>query len=176
MMIYKFKFETVYSEIEPIPLSAQYRMDCTGVRFNPETWNCLSDEARALFCHLPVKTKKDKECYKSYILYLLKRKRRWVSLLDPDQTARDKAQWENLFRIPDKVYQMAIDLDFTLSPQDWLKMSDFKRYIIFKLAQGIHSTDYLKKALGELLRKESKISAWKSEVEKHPETASKFVS
>ncbi|HTC19693.1 MAG TPA: nitrate reductase associated protein [bacterium] len=175
-MIHNYKFEKIYSEIEPIPLSAQYRMDCTGVKLNLETWNGLSKETQALFCNHPVRTKKDQECYRAYILYLLKRKRRGVLLLDPDQINGDKAQWENLFRIPDKVYQMAVDLNYTLSPQDWLKLSDFKRYILFKLAQGIHSTDYLKKALAEVLRKESKISSLKSNAENYQATVGEFVS
>jgi hypothetical protein len=71
---------------------------------------------------------------------------------------------------------MAIDLDYTLSPQDWLKLSDFKRYILFKLADGIHSTDYLKRALSELLRKESKISSLKSNDESYQTTVGEYVS
>lgn len=65
-MTYKLKFEEeVHSEIEPIPFAAQYRLDNVGVKFGPETWNNLSNEARLLFCHLSLKTVKEKEYYKN---------------------------------------------------------------------------------------------------------------
>ncbi len=176
-MTYKLKFEEeVHSEIEPIPFAAQYRLDNVGVKFGPETWNNLSNEARLLFCHLSLKTVKEKEYYKNYVLYLLKRKRRRVSLLDAAEVNREKAQWENPIRIPERVYQMVINLDYTLSPRDWLKMSDFKRYVLVKLSQGIHSTNYLNKALAELLGAESKISTWKSKSANYSDAVNQLIS
>lgn len=176
-MGYKLKFEEeVYSEIEPIPLAAQYRLDNVGVKFGPETWNNLSNEAKLLFCHLSLKTAKEKEYYRNYVLYLLKRKRRRVSLLNADEVNREKAQWENLMRIPERVYQMVVNLDYTLSPRDWLRMSDFKRYVLVKLSQGIHSANYLDNALAELLGAESKISMWKSKSPNYSNAVNQLIS
>jgi hypothetical protein len=163
-MSYEFKFETeVQSGMESIPFATQYRMDSIGVRIRPETWNVLSKEARLLFSHLSVKTDKDKECYRTYLLYLLKRRRRTVFVMSEEQAERERAEWENLTYVPVQVYKMVVDLDYTLSLRDWIKMSDLNRYILVKLSKARHTKDYLDKALMELLGAESQVTAWKSE-------------
>lgn len=176
-MVTKFKFEEeTISEIEPIPLSTQYRLDNIGVKIRPETWNKLSKETQLLFGHFPVKTDEDKECYRMYLLYLLKRKRRFVQILDANQVSLAKDEWENLARIPSRVYQMVVELEYTLSQRDWVKMSDFKRYALVKLSQGKYPNDYLSKALLELLPFESKVTAWKSKPVNAPDISRQFIS
>jgi hypothetical protein len=163
-MSYQFKFEEeVQSGMESIPFAAQFRMDSIGVRIRPETWNVLSKEARLLFSHLSVKTDKDKDCYKTYLLYLLKRRRRTVLVMSEEQTDREKAEWENLAYVPIHVYKMVVDLDYTLSLRDWIRLSDLNRYVLVKLSKGRHDRNYLNKVLIELLGDESKITAWKPE-------------
>lgn len=163
-MSYQFKFEEeVYSEIEPIPFSTQYRMDAVGVKIRPQTWNVLSKETKFLFSHLPVKTDKDKECYRTYLLYLLKRRRRLVFLINEEQMAVERAEWENLVYVPVPVYKMIVDLSYTLSLRDWVQLSDLNRYVLVKLSKGQFDRTYLDKALMELLGAESKVTVWKSE-------------
>ena len=163
-MSYQFKFEEeVQNEIEPIPFATQFRMDSIGVRIRPETWNVLSKETRLLFSHLSVKTDKDKECYKTYLLYLLKRRRRTMFIMTDEQAERERSEWENLTYVPLPVYKMIVDLDYTLSLRDWIKMNDLNRYVLVKLSKGEHTKDYLNKALMELLGAEAKITAWKTE-------------
>lgn len=165
-MVKRFKFEKeTYSEIKPIPLSTQYRLDAIGVKLCAETWNELSQEDQLLFSHFPLRNDGDKKCYRTYLLYLLKRLGGSVCLMDVDQVNRAKDEWENLTRVPPRVYQMIIDLNYTLSRRDWTKMSDFKRYVLVKLSQGNHPSDYLNKALAEMLPAESKVSSWKSRSE-----------
>ncbi|HXL72512.1 MAG TPA: nitrate reductase associated protein [bacterium] len=162
-MSYQYQFEQeIYSAIEPIPLSAQFRMDSIGVKIRPETWNVLSKETRLLFSHISVKSEKDRECFKIYFLYLLKRKRRQVHLMDREEIARERNEWENLIQIPARVYQMAVDLDYTLFQEDWIKLSDFKRYALVKLSKGHYSESYLRKALAELFGFEPQVPAWNS--------------
>jgi hypothetical protein len=162
-MSYQFKFEEeIQSEIEPIPMSAQYRMDSIGVKIRPETWNVLSKETRLLFSHISVKSEKDRECFKTYFLYLLKRKRRQVHLMGEQEIIRQRTEWENLIQVPAPVYQMVVDLDYTLFQEDWIKLSDFKRYALVKLSQGHYSESYLRKALAELFGFEPQVPSWNS--------------
>jgi hypothetical protein len=164
-VINKFKFEEeTFSGIVSFPLSTQFRLDSIGVQIHPETWNKLSPKTRRLFSYFSVKTTEDKERYRMYILFLMKHLRRPVSLLEAGQVDRARAEWENLTRIPIAVYQMVVNLDYTLSPRDWIKMSDFKRYALVKLSQGEFPKDYLDKALVELLPVESKIKVRKSKL------------
>lgn len=151
-MFRKLKFEEpVYSELKSIPLSTQYKLNTIGVELRPESWNSLSIEARILFCHLSIQTRQDREIYKRYLLYLLKRKRRWVRILDPDHMRRTNFQWENLAQVPADVYQMAVDMGFILSSKDWIALDDFKRYVLVKFSQSKPSEEYLEKALKEIL-------------------------
>lgn len=168
-MFRKLKFEEMgYFDLKQIPLSTQYKLDAVGVKIRPETWNSLSLEARQLFCHIPVKTDQDKDCYRNYLLYLLKRLRRQVQILEPGQVQQEKAQWENPGRIPDGVYRMVVEMDFTLSPQDWLAMNDFQRYALFQLSKGNHGLDDLNAALAELLPVRAKVSTWKKKAAAEP--------
>jgi len=176
-MFCKFKFEKKFdSIIEPIPLSTQYRLDNIGVVIRTETWNKLSKESRMLFDHFPVKTDEDKECFRRYLLYLLKRIKRTVQVLDDDQVNRANAQWQDFARIPQQVYQAVVDLDYTLSPRDWIKLSDFKRFVMVKLSQGNHSRGLLNEAFMEILGTESKVTAWKSKSENYSESLNQLVS
>jgi hypothetical protein len=162
-MSYQFKFEQeVYYEIEPIPMSAQFRMDSIGVRIRPETWNVLSKETRLLFSNISVKSEKDRECFKIYFLYLLKRKRRQVHLMSQEEMERERHEWENLIQVPARVYQMVVGLDYTLFQEDWVKLSDFKRYVLVKLSKGHYSENYLRKSLAELFGFEPRVPAWNS--------------
>jgi hypothetical protein len=161
-MFRKFKFEEeIYSDLRGIPLSTQFKLDAIGVRIRIETWNRLSQEARLLFCQIPAKTDQDKECYRNYLLYLLKRKRRQVHLLEPAQLEKERAEWENPGQIPMGVYKMVVDAGFTLSPQDWLELDEFKRYVLAKLSRENHNRIYLGAALNELLPTPAKIPSWK---------------
>lgn len=159
-MFRKLKFEEeIYSELKLIPLSTQYKLDTIGVKLRQESWNALSIEARVLFCHLSIQTKQDREVYRRYLLYLLKRKRRLVQVLEPDEVESVKASWEDLSRIPVDVYKMVVEEGFILSSKDWISTDDFKRYVLFKLSQLKPRREYLKKALREILDPVLKISS-----------------
>ncbi|GEM_PF-4451262 len=162
-MVFKFRFEKdSWDGVVSIPLSTQFRLATVGAKVNPGTWNHIPQEVQILLGRLPVKTERDKDCYRMFVLYALRQLGKPVSVLDPDQLFRQNYEWENPARIPDRVYRMAVDLGFTLSPRDWLKMNEMRRYILVKLAQEAHGPDFLKRVLEELLCPESKISAWKT--------------
>jgi hypothetical protein len=75
---------------------------------------------------------------------------------------RQRTEWENLIQVPAPVYQMVVDLDYTLFQEDWIKLSDFKRYALVKLSQGHYSESYLRKALAELFGFEPQVPSWNS--------------
>jgi hypothetical protein len=163
-MFRKLKFEQeLYDSLNFIPLSTQYKMDLLGVKFRRESWMKLSLEARQLFCHMSVRTDEDKESYRRYLVYLLKRLRRQVTVLEPPQINKEKSEWENTSRIPLGVYQMVVNMGFTLFQRDWFQLDEFQRYVLSKLSRGNHDREYLNRALGEILPAPAKISAWKME-------------
>jgi hypothetical protein len=168
-MFRKLNFEEeAYSELKQIPFSTQYKLHSLGVKLRPESWNSLSLEARQLFCQIPIKSEQDKECYRNYLFYLLKRRRRQIHLLEPGQVEREKAKWENPVLIPNGVYQEVVDLGFTLSPRDWLEMGEFQRFVLVQLSEGNYDRDYVAKALVELLPLRAKISTWKKKTAIEP--------
>ncbi len=166
-MFRKLKFEQeLYDSLNHIPLSTQYKMDLLGVKFRRESWVKLSLEARQLFCHMSIRTDEDKESYRRHLVYLLKRLRRQVTVLEPLQINKEKSEWANVTSIPLRVYQMVVSLGFTLFHGDWLHLDEFHKYVLVKLSRGNHDGNYLKMALEELLSAPAKISAWKMEEER----------
>jgi hypothetical protein len=112
---------------------------------------------------MSIRTDEDKENFRRYLVYLLKRLRRRVTVLEPQQIDKEKSEWENIARVPQRVYQMVVNMGFTLFLRDWVQLDEFKRYVILKLSKENYGREYLNRALEELLPTPAKISAWKME-------------
>jgi len=78
-------------------------------------------------------------------------------------------------QVPLRVYQMVVDLDYTLFQEDWIKMSDFNRYALVKLSQGHYSQNYLRQALSELLSPESRVTAWNSKSDNYSDSLEQVI-
>ena len=63
-MFRQFKFEeALYPKLEGIPLSTRFKLDTIGVEFPLPIWGRLALEERWVLCHMPIRSKGERECY-----------------------------------------------------------------------------------------------------------------
>lgn len=151
-MFRKFKFEEeIYSKLQGIPMSTHYKLDRVGLKIGVKTWNRFSAEEKQVLCHLSVRSQGEMECYKEYLLYLLNRLKEKPEWLDPETGKKEKAQWENLSRIPESVYLKVLSLKSLMTPVEWIRLDDLERYALFRLSLEKYSDVLFGKALEEFL-------------------------
>jgi hypothetical protein len=148
----KFKFEEeIYGKLQSVPLSTQFKLDRVGAKLSTKNWNRFSDEERHVLCHLSVRSQGELECYREYLTYLLRKLKEKADWQDPQVGLLEKAQWENLARIPEGVYLRALRLKVIISPGDWIQLDDLERYALVRLSVENQPMEMFAKALQEFM-------------------------
>lgn len=151
-MFRKFKFEeSLYGKLQEIPLSTRYKLDRVGLKLDTKSWNRFSPEEKHVLCHLSVRSQGELECYKEYLLYLLRRYKAKAEWIDGDTAKKDKIEWENLNRIPEEIYLRVLSLKGLITPVEWIRLDDLERYALFRLSQEKYSGSMFAQALQEFL-------------------------
>jgi hypothetical protein len=151
-MFRKFKFEeTLYGKLQEIPMSTRYKLDRIGLKLEPKSWNRFSPEEKHVLCHLSVRSQGELECYKEYLLFLLRRHKAKAEWVDTESAKKEKSQWENLNRIPEAVYLKVLALKGLMTPVEWIRLDDLERYALFRLSQEKYTGSLFAQALEEFL-------------------------
>ncbi|HEY5039211.1 MAG TPA: nitrate reductase associated protein [bacterium] len=147
----KFNFE---EEIRPkvgyVPLATRYKLDIVGLRLPKKSWSVLAEEEREVLCHLSVRSQGEKECYRRYLAHLLAKRGERPEFLDPSEIQQERNQWENPILIPVSVRRKMQEAGLSMVEEEWLKMDDLERYVLFRLSKENGSADPFQRALQEL--------------------------
>ena len=151
-MFRQFKFEeTLYEKLDRIPISTRFKLETLGLAFPAEVWNRLAPAERWVFCHLPIRSKGERECYVQYLQYVLRRQGSPTTKMEAFDPASDKKSWEDLARIPQEVAQKMRDLNLPLFWPEWIKLDDMERYAVYKLCQENAEDPLVQQAVQEFL-------------------------
>lgn len=152
-MFRKFKFEEAhYRDLSAIPMSTRYKLDRVGLQLEPKTWAQFSMEERRVLCHLSVRSQGEVECYEEFLASLLRRNKGKIEKRDPLESRRERAEWENLNRIPEQVYMRVLKLKKILTPQEWIDLDDLERYVLYRLSLEKYNDEVFLQAFEEFLR------------------------
>jgi hypothetical protein len=150
-MFRKFKFEEdFYDQLKCIPFSTRHKLDLAGVKLSLKSWNVFSEEDRQKFCEMPA-DKGQSDQYRKALVSLLEKLGEPVKLMEAAQLESEKAQWGNPERVPVDVETKISQLGLSLKVDDWKKLDDLQRFVLFKLSQGKHDHVNLGPALKEFL-------------------------
>lgn len=151
-MFRQFKFEeSLYEELHQIPVSTQFKLETIGFQFPLDTWNRLPIEERWVLCHLPIRSKGEKECYCNYLIFLLNREGADPSAYDLRNNQSEKKAWDELARVPGEVAAKVRELDVPLYWPDWIKLDDMERYAIYKLCKEESADAQIQQVVQEFL-------------------------
>ena len=132
-MFRQFKFEEpLYQKLDLIPISTRFKLETLGFQFPLEAWNQLALAERWVFCHLPIRSKGEKECYGGYLAYVLKRHGITIAC---EGAAQEKKGWEDLSRLPAEVAQKMRDLNLPLFWPEWIKLDDMERFTVYRFCR-----------------------------------------
>jgi hypothetical protein len=151
-MFRQFKFEeALYEKLDHIPVSTQYKLESLGLRFPRAAWSQLVLPERWVFCHLPIRSKGERECYSQYLSYVLNRDKMLAAVPRDSKPEPIKKGWEDISRLPSEVAQKMRDLNLPLFWPEWIKMDDMERYALFKLCQENAEESQIRQAVQEFL-------------------------
>lgn len=132
-MFRQFKFEEpLYQKLGQIPVSTLFKLETLGFQFPADAWGQLALAERWVFCHLPIRSKGERECYSGYLAYVLKRHGITVA---PEGATGEKKAWEDLSRLPGEVAQKMRDLNLPLFWPEWIKLDDMERFTLYKFCR-----------------------------------------
>lgn len=151
-MFRKFKFEQdFYDKLRCIPFSTRYKLDLAGVKLSLKSWNLFSEEERAKLCEMDVEGPEASH-YRELLVSLLQKLGEPTKFLESTQLDQEKAQWGNLNQVPADVKLKLSQLGLTIGPEDWKRLDNLQRFVLFKLSQGKHDHVNLGPALKEFLK------------------------
>ncbi len=150
-MFRKFKFEEdFYGQLKCIPFSTRHKLDLAGVKLSLKSWNLFSEEDRNRFCEMPAEGSNAGR-YREALVSLLEKFGEPVKFMEASQLESEKTQWGNLSLVPADVTAKLSQLGPALTVEDWKKLDDLQRFVLFKLSQGKHDHANLGPALKEFL-------------------------
>lgn len=151
-MFRKFKFEQdFYDKLRCIPFSTRYKLDLAGVKLSLKSWNFFSEEERAELCGMEAEGPEAAH-YRETLVALIQKSGEPAKFLEPAQLEQEKAQWNNLDQIPADIAAKISQLGLTIRLEDWRKLDNLQRFVLFKLSQGKHDHVNLGPALREFLK------------------------
>lgn len=149
-MFRQFKFEEpLYRRLEQMPLSTRFKMERLGLQLPLPAWSQLAPEERWVLCHMPIRSRGERECYVAYLAYLLRRQK--VPAPAGAAAPSERKAWEDLSRLPPEVAQKGRELNLPLYWPDWIKLDDMERYIVYKLCVEKAPDSQIHQAVQELL-------------------------
>lgn len=150
-MFRQFKFEeALYQKLEEIPISTRFKLETLGLDLPLEIWNQLVPAERWVFCHLPIRSKGEKECYTGYLAYVLKRQG-VQSPVVREAPPVEKKVWEDLSRLPAEVAQKMRDLNLPLFWPEWIKLDDMERFTLYKFCRENTGDAHIQQVVQEFL-------------------------
>ncbi len=150
-MFRQFKFEErLYQKLDQIPISTQFKLETLGLELPLEVWTQLVPAERWVFCHLPIRSKGEKECYNGYLAYIL---RRHGFPLPPerDTASPEKKAWEDLSRLPSEVALKMRELNLPLFWPEWIKLDDMERFSLHKFCRENSDDALIQQVVQEFL-------------------------
>lgn len=151
-MFRQFKFEEpLYEKLDQIPISTRFKLETLGLVFPAEAWIQLAPAERWVFCHLPIRSKGERECYVQYLGFVLHRLGYTATKRDGIESVAEKKSWEDIGRIPPEVAQRMRDLNLPLFWPEWIKLDDMERYAVFRLCREKAEDHLVQQAIQEFL-------------------------
>lgn len=149
-MFRQFKFEeALYQKLEQIPISTRFKLESLGLDLPLAVWSQLVQAERWVFCHLPIRSKGERECYNGYLTYVLRR--HGFPLPKRETASMGKKAWEDLSRLPSEVAQKMRDLNLPIFWPEWIKLDDMERFCLHKFCKENADNTLIQQAVQEFL-------------------------
>ncbi len=150
-MFRQFKFEEgLYQKLDQIPISTQFKLETLGLELPLEVWGQLVPAERWVFCHLPIRSKGERECYNGYLTYVLQR-HGFPLPSERDAASAEKKAWEDLSRLPSEVALKMRGLNLPLFWPEWIKLDDMERFSVYKFCRENSDDTLIQQAVLEFL-------------------------
>ncbi|MEO6229489.1 MAG: nitrate reductase associated protein [Ferruginibacter sp.] len=143
-----FLFEEDFMEdnIRCIPMLVRFKLDAAGIKLKLAEWSKFSVDERNQLAIQQCDTDEEIVVYKNYLQQLVKfRSGNQPTVL---QLIQDPA-WANLEKVDESLLAKASEYDWTISVEQWKRLSDLQRFALLKLYRPGHENKNFPKAMKE---------------------------
>lgn len=141
-----FEADFVEDNIRCIPMIVRFKLDLAGIKLKLAEWSRFEAEERKQLSVLPCVSKEEKDEYKNYLQFLV----RWrtgneASILSIDADPL----WLKHDIVPDVIITQAAQFGWTLTPDQWNRLSYLQRFALIKLSKPGHENRNFPRAFTE---------------------------
>lgn len=141
-----FEADFVEDNIRCIPMIVRFKLDLAGIKLKLAEWSRFEAEERKQLSLLSCISKEEKDEYKNYLQFLV----RWrtgneASILSIDADPL----WLKHDIVPDGVITQAAQFGWTLTPDQWNRLSYLQRFALIKLSKPGHENRNFPRAFTE---------------------------
>ncbi len=132
---FRFEADFVDAGIRCIPMIVRWKLDLVGVKMLLSTWVRCSFSERQQLVSLPCSAEGEKELYRAFLFGLSEKYtgRLPAMLAVPASTA-----WEQVQEIPADLQAQAAAHGWSISLQQWARLSLLQRFALLKLCRPGH--------------------------------------
>jgi hypothetical protein len=143
-----FRFEEDFMEdnIRCIPMIVRFKLDACGIKLKLKEWSKMTFDERALLAELPIDSSNEVARYKEILMQLItKHTGNEATLL----TVSLNPDWSLADRLPNALEEKLIELNLSMSIEQWQRLSTLQRFALLKLTRPGHENKNFPKAMKE---------------------------
>jgi hypothetical protein len=143
---FQFEEDFVEDNVRCIPMIARFKLDACGIKLKLAEWCKMNIEERKNLASLPCDTMEEIIEYRFYLKDLI------LNRTGNEATELPVLQnpaWALLDEIPFPIQEKLHEFNWTLSPDQWSKLSDLQRFALLKLSYPSHENRNFPKAMKE---------------------------
>jgi hypothetical protein len=143
-----FRFEEDFMEdnIRCIPMIVRFKLDACGVKLKLKEWSKMTFDERALLAEHPIDSSNEVAKYKEILIQLItKHTGNEATLL----TINLNPDWSLADRLPNALEEKLIELNLSMSIEQWQRLSTLQRFALLKLTRPGHENKNFPKAMKE---------------------------
>ncbi|MCX2492129.1 nitrate reductase associated protein [Pedobacter sp. PF22-3] len=143
---FKFEEDFIEENVRCIPMIVRFKMDNAGIKLKLAEWSKFLPSERILLALLPVSTKKQTDKYHQFLIGLITK---YTGNQATTLAIEPLPDWGNLHQIPAMLKEKLAELQFHLSINQWIKLTNIQRFALLKLCRPGHENKNFPKAMAE---------------------------
>lgn len=143
---FNFEEDFVEDNVRCIPMIVRFKMDAVGIKLKLSEWSKFKPNERIDLALNPISTPGDLNHYKSFLAGLIRKYTHNEATL---MTVDLAPAWRKTDRLPELLQEKMSHDGIEISLEQWVSLSDIKRFTLLKLCRPGHENKNFPKALAE---------------------------
>lgn len=141
-----FEEDFVENNVRCIPMIVRFKLDACGIKLKLAEWSRMNVHERENLANLACETHEEISQYRYYLQQLIYTR---TGNTATELPLMENPAWSMLDEIPFPLQEKLQEFSWTISLQQWQKLSDLQRFALLKLSYPGHENKNFPKAMKE---------------------------